>query len=144
MRLIIQLLKKLLKKRIQHVTCLLWPPHKQTNIYFHLNYNQPLECHSKNVIFLTCTEIHFVSFSSFSPVVMPPVTMDAMPEPGLPLSPSMFIFDWLFIRCLSSVFSASSWSISACRASMVSSNSLYTQSETERQTNTQICDAQYV
>lgn len=54
----------------------------------------------------------------------PPVTMEAIPDGPVPLSPSMVIFDWLLIRCLSSAFSASSWSMSACRASIVSSNSL--------------------
>lgn len=52
--------------------------------------------------------------------------MEAIPEAGGPLDtrPSMVIFDWLLMRCFSSAFSASSWSISACSASMVSSNSL--------------------
>lgn len=60
---------------------------------------------------------------------LPPVdpwTTEAIPEAGGPLDtrPSMVIFDWLLMRCFSSAFSASSWSISACSASMVSSNSL--------------------
>lgn len=53
-----------------------------------------------------------------------PVTMEAIPDGPVPLSPSMVIFDWLLILCFSSAFSASSWSMSACRASIVSSNSL--------------------
>ena len=50
-----------------------------------------------------------------------PVTMEAIPDGPVPL-PS--IFDWLLILCFSSAFSDSSWSMSACRASIVSSNSL--------------------
>lgn len=54
----------------------------------------------------------------------PPLTMEAIPEGEAPLSPSGPTFDWLPILCFSSAFSASSWSMSACRASIVSSNSL--------------------
>lgn len=50
--------------------------------------------------------------------------MEAIPDGPVPLSPSTVIFDWLLTRCFSSAFSDSSWSMSACRASIVSSNSL--------------------
>ncbi|TNN50937.1 hypothetical protein EYF80_038870 [Liparis tanakae] len=50
--------------------------------------------------------------------------MEAIPDGLVPRSPSALILDWLPIRCFSSAFSASSWSMSACRASIVSSNSL--------------------
>lgn len=68
--------------------------------------------------------------SAPTPPAMPD-TMEATPEAGAPRSPSMVRLDWLFRRCFSSTFSDSSWSMSACRASMVSSNSLqeHTQSQ---------------
>lgn len=75
-------------------------------------------CYSNKDRFL----ILFIYF--FSPPAIPE-TMEAIPDGLLPLSPSAVIFDWLLIRCFSSVFSDSSWSMSACRASMVSSNSLW-------------------
>lgn len=58
----------------------------------------------------------------------PPATLE-MPEVMLegeaaPRRPWMVCLDWLLSRCFSSTFSDSSWSMSACRASIVSSNSL--------------------